>query len=349
MTTESAAPTAEDQKRGPILRDPLLGLEVPMYLGGDGVDVELPEGDRGDGLEPAAPVEASKPEVTEPEVTEPEATEPPPNPVQRERDPETGRFLKTDGQETESQETESQETRSEEPMIPKARLDKEIGKRKLLERKLQEAESRDKAVEQATEQAYDFDTAEKAYMDLLLDGKLDEAAAKRREIRAAERAEFEALSSQVATATNARQTAVEQIDTISSQYEKDFPAFDPEAEEYDATAVAQAQAVYKGYIDLQIYDNPIEAFKAALDTVVKAQGWNAPAAAVSKPPQKPAAPARTAQKRVEAIASQPPVTTSAGTSGTSHGATAIDLSTLTDDQLLKLPAATLARLRGDEL
>lgn len=345
-TTDNAA----EISRGPVLRDPLLGIEVPVYLGGDGTTIEMPEGDRGDGPspEPQAPSPEPKapetPEAKDPETKGEEAKgeEPPPNPVERKRDPDTGKFVKAEGEETQGEEPPPR-------MIPKERLDKEIEKRKILERQLAEKNSVEKAETEASEGAYDFDAAEKRYMDAILDGKLDDAASIRREIRTAERADYERLATQQARAVTARNSAEDAMEQISSRFEKDYPAFDPESDDYDAAAIAQAKAVFKGYLDVGIYETPVEAFEKALQTVVAVNGWQREAA-VAAAKGKPVVPdTRTAAKRVEAITSQPASIGSVGESGAARGATDIDVSQLTEAQLAKLPEATLRRLRGDEL
>jgi len=326
-----------------------------MYLGGDEIVVEMPEGDRGDGLEPAAPPapasespssESPAPETppeTPPELTDEQKRQLPPR-------GEDGKFIKASDPEPSNPEPSAQPQGDEEPRIPKARLDKEIEKRRLLEKQLAELQGTKQAEEKGAAQTYDFDAAEKEYMDLLLDGKLEDAAAKRKEIRAAERAEIEALADQRATHVNTRQSLQERMDVVSTQYEKDYPGFNPESDDYDATAIARAQAVYKGYIESGLYDDPVVAFQEALDTVVLKAGWQKPGAAAAPTPTPTPPPARTAAKRVEAIQAQPPIAAAAGQSGASAGAAVVpDPMTLTEDQLAKLPIATLKRLRGDEL
>jgi hypothetical protein len=127
-----------------------------------------------------------------------------------------------------------------------------------------------------------------------------------------------------------------------------FPGFNPQSDQYDEAALVQAKAIYQGYIESGIYETPIDAFRAALLTTAAANHWER----ADAPPKagKPKATERTAQKRVEAIAGQPPLVAGAGQSSASSGAAVVpDPTELTDEQLSKLPLATLKRMRGDEL
>jgi hypothetical protein len=313
-----------------------------MYLGGDPMPTEPIEGDRGDDPAPQSP--SPEPQAPEPVVVEPEVPE---NPVPP-RGPD-GKFV-SPNPEAQSPETKPEGEADDAPKIPKARLDKEIEKRRMLERENAELRATKAAEEQAAVQQYDFDGAEKQYMDLLLDGKLDEAAAKRREIRAAERAEVAALAEQTSQTVNSKAAQQEAMGTIAAQYEQDYPGFDPESDEYDATALTRAQAVFRGYMDAGIFKTPAQAFEEALKTTVAVAGWAKPGPTPTPTPTPTPAPARTAAPRVAAITGQPPVTAGAGQSGASQGAIGVpDPTQLTDEQLAALPPATLKRMRGDEL
>jgi hypothetical protein len=60
-------------------------------------------------------------------------------------------------------------------------------------------------------------------------------------------------------------------------------------------------------------------------------------------------PTRTAQKRVEAIANQPPLIARTGAQSADHGHSNIDIKSLSPEEIMKLPEATRRRLRGDNL
>lgn len=352
-------PGENTEYTGPVARDPLLGHEVPVYLGGEG-PVEMPEGDRGDSFAPSseplsslpqgsvasALAEAAKEPAAEPEVT-PQDPEPklrrPDGTFMSKAEIEAAKNAETQGEEAKDEEAKGED---DEPRIPKKRLDQEIQKRRALEQKLAEKEAAEKAGEQGAKQEYDFDAAERQYMDLLLDGKVDEAAAKRKEIRAAERAETEALAARKAKEVDNHSEAEKRMDAVSTRFEADYPQFNGESDQFDPDALATAEAIYIGYLNKGLYADPVDAFEAALDAVVKINGWTT----ASKPRPQPTPQTRTAEKRAAAIGATPPLTTQAGQSSAAAGAAVVpDVTQLTEDQLNKLPPATLKRLRGDEL
>lgn len=358
-------PDPTNTPSGPVATDPLLGISQPVYAGGDELSVDVPEGDRGDdfvgdGEDHTPP---AKSQVPEPQVPE------------RERDPETGRFVpkpkEAEGednagvvsdennsevvgdQETQGEGTQGEGTQGEadEAMVPKARLQREIDKRRDLERRLAEREAAERAESEAAQGKYDFDAAEERYMNAVLDGKTEEAKAIRSEIRKAEKAEYERLAEQRAETVTTKVDTKKALLDVAARYETDYPVFDPESESFNEELLDEAQAIYRGYIETGRYASPVDAFQKALDVVVKSNdlqkaGQPAPAAGKKQPAP---APARTATKRVEAIASQPPVTGTAGRSSASAGEHALNPLELTDDEIAKLPIATLKRLRGDEL
>lgn len=351
MTTENAGYT------GPTARDPLLGTEVPVYLGGEG-PVEEPTGDRGDAIN-FTPTPVPESSVSESPVTETPPTE---TPVP-ERNADGTFKSKADidaaaaaaAQEPGTQDPVTQEpgTQGDDaPRIPKKRLDAEIKKRRELEARLAQLENAKPAdgtqpAAAPAPAAYDFDAAEEAFMDLLLDGKTKEAAAKRREIRGEEQKVFSAVAADVTNNVNTATKVRTAMDDISIEYETEYPGFNPESETYDANSIAVAEAVYMGYIQKKLYADPVDAYRAALDTVVAVNGWVKPKPN-GKSPQPTAA--RTAAPRVAAITGQPPLTQQAGQSSAANGAAVVpNVMELTEDQLNKLPPATLARLRGDEL
>jgi len=339
---------------GPILVDALMGTKVPVYIGGDPLP-EIPTGgDRGDNLdgapaaeslasgsaaaalqtaadEAAAAEAAAAAAEKPPELTDEEKAALPPR-------SEDGKFKKAD---------EAKPPEGDEPRIPKSRLDKEIERRKAAEAKLADQQAEKDAATKGEEHKFDFDAAEESYMDLLLDGKLKEAAAKRKEIRAAERAENEAMADErvkVGKTTSDIHTALQ---TIGDTYEAAYAEFNPEAKEFDELAMAQVKAIYGGFLEQGLYSTPDGAFEAALATVVKANGFTKLGA--TAPPVPPTPAARTATDRVAAIGAQAPSLGKAGESSAARGAHEVVASDLTEDQLSKLPLATLKRLRGDDL
>ena len=360
--TEAAAPAEK-----PVLTktDPYTGIASPIYLGGDPLP-EIPVGgDRGDDLVPGSQAPASLPsgsaagalaaaaaKAAEDEAAAAAAAEAEiaaaaakvlsdAEKAALPKRGEDGKFLKA-----EDEGAKDEGAKGEEPRIPKSRLDKEIERRKAAEARLAEKTAAEEAAAKGETQTFDFDAAETEYMDLLLDGKLKEAAAKRKEIRAAERAENEAIMERQAEKTTSRATAKTVTQDIGDRYAADYAERNPESETFDELAMAQVKAIYGGYLEQGLFASPDTAFAAALETVVKANGF---AKVEAEPAPKPLPAARTAADRVAAIGAQPPSIAQAGQSSAARGAHEVDVTTLTEDQLAKLPQATLRRLRGDDL
>ena len=292
---------------------------------GDMVD-EAIEGDRGDDIE-AQPV-ASEPEVTEqPETQDAEA-----------KGPET--------QDAETQDAEAKEQeppRRKEQRIPKSRFDEVNEKYKAVKAQLEELRAKGQAEEQAAEGQYDFDSKEQEYLEMVLDGKTAEAAALRREIRAAERAqlqaEMDARSSQVVNRTNVQQGLQE----LSDAYAEAYPAFDPESDSYDGDAIDEVKALYAGYYSQS--GDTLTSFQKAVEAVIKIKGFEAvegeyeDEAPVAKPSPKQVA------AKVAMAKKQPPSLASKGTGNAARDVP--DLAGLSEKEFEALPDTTKARLRGD--
>lgn len=317
MTTEAALP-----QDVPVLRDPLNpNIAQPIYAGADPRNTQGPSDPVLRGDDPAAvvtpPAEPTKEAAPE---TPPET----PTAEERPRD-DKGKF------------------------IPRPRFEEVNDRMKRAEAELARIAAEKDAASKAAEEAYDFNAAETAYMELVLDGKLADAAVKRAEIRAAERAEFTKAARTEAANVNTQMTVQQRINTLTSQFEADYDVFDPESENYNEAVIDTAQALVVGYGQSGRYKDGAEAFKAAVLTALKAHGVAVKDdAAAPEPRTTPAAAApRTAERRVDAITRQPPNLAGVGTSNANAGDTAIDVSTLSDADLKRLPAATIARLRGD--
>lgn len=291
----------------------------------EGFEPSSPE-DRGDNLE-AAP--APQPEATEPEATEPEVTasEEPSDPVTKEAAPEP-------------------EKPKREPKIPKSRFDEINEKYKAAKEALEQLQAEREAETQATEGGYDFDAAEQEYLEFVLDGKTAEAAAKRREIRAAERAQIEAEIEAKSSNTVEVKSTQQQILDLSNKYAEEFPAFDPQDESFDAEAIEEVKALYTGYYTQS--QNAVLSFQKAVEAVVKLRGWDAPAAteepAPEPEPQKPSPKQVTA--KVEMAKKQPTNLAGVGEGSTKHGME-VNVAQLSEKEFDALPESTKARLRGD--
>lgn len=303
------------------------GAKVPVYIGAD----------------PPEPPTAPAAEVSKDDLSKSAAGDTTPTPD-----------TKADGDDASKTGDESADKQSSDSVapprnekgqfIPKARFDEVNERRKLAEKKLAELTAAEEAAKAANEKKYDFDAAEKEYMNLLLDGKLEEAGAKRREIRAAEQEDFRrAAAAEAQNATKAT-TVKDQIDAIAAQYEAEYPAFNPEHESFREDIMDDLQSLYGGYLQSGRFESAPKAFKAALDKTIKLHELKkaTPDGAVAPEP-----PLRTARNRVEAIINQPPMIGKAGSGSSAHGDVAVKVSELTEAQTMALPEATRRRLRGD--
>lgn len=196
MTTANAQiPTVVDQRTGHA---------VPVYLGGEPPTESSATPspvDRGDtpsaasaAAQPAAQPAASTDPATKPQATADAATPAAADSVTSDGDPprnDKGQF------------------------IPKKRFDEVNQRRKAAEDKLAQIERENKATQQAQDATYDFDAKEKEYLDLVLDGKTEEAIALRKEIRAAERTEFQRVATEQAQTVSKQATVQERIQEIT--------------------------------------------------------------------------------------------------------------------------------------
>lgn len=347
-TDPKAAPS------GPVARDPHNpAVEIPVYAGGEG-PVSIPQSnpaDRGDFVtEPLAPSpEPQAPETPAVPEPEPQAPEAPAEPGEPAAQPEGPSDSAT------PEDKQDDPPRNEKgQFIPRSRFNEVNDERKRLAQELAQLKAEKEAVNQVKEDAYDFDAKEAEYIDLVLDGRTAEAAALRKEIRAAERAEFEKVAAQKTVETTQQLTVQERIDQISQRYSAALPQFDPDSDEYNETLLRDVQAFYAGAIRTNRYPDAPTAFEAAIKAALKLHdiaepGTQAPAAPAAPAPAAPAVPPRTAEKRVQAIVGQPPTLAKTGNSGAPETAATIKVNEITDKDLFALPEATRRRLRGDFL
>jgi hypothetical protein len=345
MTTANAqVPTVVDQRTGQA---------VPVYLGGEAPtepSATSASVDRGDKLAAvAAAIPASDDAAAEPVAATNPAAEPQSNANAADpaaTDPAAAQLSDSV--------TSDDDPRRNERGIPKKRFDEVNQRRKVAEQKLAQLERESKATQQAHEATYDFDAKEKEYLDLVLDGKTQEAIALRKEIRAAERAEFQRVATEQAQTVTKQATVQERIQEISARYESDYNVFDPESENYSEDVLDDLHSLYTGYGQSGKFADAATAFEAAIQKTLKMHGIEkkgavASAATAAQPAKQPASTTRTAQKRVEAIANQPPLIARTGVQSADHGHSNIDVKSLSPDEIMKLPEATRRRLRGDNL
>lgn len=242
--------------------------------------------------------------------------------------------------------------------IPKHRFDEVNERRKAAEAELEQLRKQQKAEEEGEKEEYDFDAAESEYMELLLDGKTDEALAKRKEIRAAEKATWSNETKHETQRELAQRQQIEEIQTLTQDAEKLFPVFDENHEDFDPEITSKALAYYQGYVATGNYATMSDAFVDALADVVQLYGLDqrygtfADEEGEADPEPKPTGKKRDdekTRKKEEARKKAHQPAAAGGTASDDAGAVAPDINNMTDEELEALPAATLARLRGDIL
>jgi hypothetical protein len=320
--------TADAIARGDILPD-----DIPDEPDADSpADEDEPEaGDEGDaGEEPAGEEEAS--DEDEPEGDEPD-------------DP--------DDQTTED-EPDEKPAKVDDQRIPKSRFDEVNARRKAAEDKLAEFEAQAQAGEDATENKFDFEANETEYMELLLSGKTKEAAAKRTEIRAAEKAEWTQESVHQSTSTVQNERVQNELDAMVEDYEAAYNEFNADSDEYSEDIVGEVDTFYRGYRSRQDL-TPQAAFKLALDTTIRLYGLKKVGAEgegeTTETPKKTTVRKKKVQtkKKIELAKKAPKDTGATGDAGDSVGDANYDINNMTDAELDALPESTLKRLRGDTL
>lgn len=270
---------------------------------------------------------------------------------------EKGRFLKADGtvdEEPAKEEVDEAPKGKKGPiMVPKARLDEETRRRAELEARLKEAEGRNQAAtadELAKTVQENIDKMESQYADFIADGKKEDAARLRREIRAEEHKLFTMTST--AISGKAQQAAVEQVrvDMMVSQLEQAYPTLNPEHEEYSQDVVDEVLFLKASFEKNGL--RPSEALAAAAKYAFRAA--EAPAPEPAKPGLKKGAKEAdrkeaATKKALEASDKQPAKTDEIGLDHdkAGGGVTAKAVEKMSEEEFNALPASVKARLRGD--
>jgi len=237
--------------------------------------------------------------------------------------------------------------------IPKRRFDEVNERRKAAEQELADLKAVKVAEEEGEAETFDFDAKEDEYMELLLDGKTDEAKVIRREIRTAEQA---AWTSQTKSETHSeiqQSDAEGEITSLSTEAEKMFPCFDEDHEDYDSAITGKVLTYYRGYLVGEEFDNMPDAFVAALADVVEQYGlvdkYKVDMGGEPKPkPKKDDPPPKKDTANKEKLSEQahtPAI--KAGKGADEAGVAAPDIMEMTDEDMDKLSEKQLARMRGD--
>lgn len=254
-----------------------------------------------------------------------------------------------DDSESDDDEEEEEESKSRDQRIPLSRFNEVNERMKRAEARLAQLEQQDQAEEQAEEQSYDFDKAEEEYMDLLLDGKTAEAAAKRREIRTAEKADYLATSRQDTQQTVTQDAVVRELNSLVAQSQQMYPVFDENSADYNPTISAKTVTFMKGYVADGM--EPSEAFVAALADSIDLYDLDGAKKADPEPkPEKKVTQKKAISKKKEKAdlqKKQHRTPAGEGRGSADAGAVVPDISKLSDEDIDALPPETLARLRGD--
>lgn len=245
---------------------------------------------------------------------------------------------------------------TEEPrkhMVPKSRLDEVLAKQKALEKQLDELRAQKQEPGEAPE-AYDFDAREVEYQNLVLDGEAQKAAALRKEIRAAERAQLEyEFSSKIGESVSQSQQATA-LQQAASELEDNFPIFNRNSDQYNEGYTQEVIDLRDAFI--MKGENPVAALTKAAKFVLREYDL----VDMSETPAAPSLSGETAprvdevakkraevSRKLKAAEAQPPEMP--GESSTARGEKALDIASMTEDEFNALPEATLRRLRGDIL
>ena len=254
---------------------------------------------------------------------------------------------------SEKEEEEEEEDKKKPQGIPKHRFDEVNQRMKRAEQRLAEIERAEAAKKEAEENAYDFDAAEREYIELVQDGKTDEALAKRKEINAALREELSSEAQANATQVTGSMALTKDIDDLSHQAESRYPVFDDAHEDFNQTMTDRVIAYWQGYISAGTYEDPTDAYVAAIADVVELYHLDdkygyAEKPAEKKPEKKPVGTKKKpASKALDEASRAVQTPGKGGERSDEHGAAVPDVEDMSDEEFDALPETTQAKLRGD--
>ena len=239
---------------------------------------------------------------------------------------------------------------SKKQMVPKARLDEVLAKQKALQKQLDEMTAQNEKSAEAPD-AYDFDSKEVEYQNMVLDGETEKAVALRREIRKAERAQLEFEMRQEMNQTVSQDRQMTALQNAAAAMEEAYPVFDSNSDVFDQEITNEVVDLRDAFI-LKGYD-AVDALSKAVKYVVKDHDLDQAQESVPSLAGKAQKTDELARKRAQvskklrAAEAQPPELP--GESSSNHGEKGLDLSSMTEEEFAALPEATLKRLRGDIL
>lgn len=231
-------------------------------------------------------------------------------------------------------------------MVPKSRLDAVLAANRELKAELDRKNTASAPADDATKgdepKKFDFDSAEDAYQDAILDGDKAKAKEIRAQMRAAERAEIEADMAKKTGTTSQRERINDAILASTAKIEREFPVLNSESDEYDEGVAQEMIELYTGYVASG--KDPMDALEKALSITVKMHDLvgDAPAGKGGKKTD--------VSDKLKANKQQPPKMPKAeAPSKKAKDPDELDVNTMTDDEWDALPEGVKARLRGDTL
>ena len=237
---------------------------------------------------------------------------------------------------------------SKKQMVPKARLDEVLAKQKALQKQLDEMTAQNAKSAEAPD-AYDFDSKEVEYQNMVLDGETEKAVALRREIRKAERAQLEFEMRQEMNQTVSKDRQMTALQNAAAAMEEAYPVFDSNSDVFDQEITNEVVDLRDAFM-LKGYD-AVDALSKAVKYVVKDHDLDQAQESVPSLAGKAQKTDELARKRAQvskklrAAEAQPPELP--GESSSNHGDKGFDLSSMTEEEFAALPEATLRRIRGD--
>ena len=243
--------------------------------------------------------------------------------------------------------------------IPRHRFKEVNARMKTAEGRLAVLEKTSKAEDDAAEDKFDFDAAEKEYIDLTLDGKTEEATSKRREIRAAEKVEFVAAA-KAETKTEVNEESIQRTgDDLAPHAEEMFPVFKPKHDDYNPDMVRKVSTFMRGYqADGLKGDDALVAAIADVAELYKLNDTESPSDEDTeddgdkKPTKKKVAVKKgkkinKTKEKLKLAEQQQRSPAGEGKGSSEAGAVVPDIDQMTDEEIDALPAETLSRIRGD--
>ena len=246
--------------------------------------------------------------------------------------------------------------------IPKARFDQVNERRRAAEEEIARRDKVDQAAKEAvTVEKYDYDKAEDEYIELMLDGKKEEAKAKRAEIRAAEKAEWTHDAVGESTLTVAERQSAAEVDDLTDQAQELYPVFDGKHEDYSPAITAKTMAFYNGYR----LTRP-EGIKTDADAMVAAiadtiQLFDLDTKYHPEPDDKEGKdadeegkdevklpPKVEIDKKLKDAENQPAPVLKGGDASADRGAAVPNIEDISDEEFDALPEAMQKRMRGDD-